>query len=505
MSGDMKSKLQQPVDADLKRNIEAVEVILGKAVDLVVREFTPLSSSAPIGTLLYLDGMVNNQMIQSSIIEPLLLTHVQIRSVEDLEQRVLQHLAGHVVSNIEEAVDGILEGNTMLFLEGSTHALVLSTIGGEQRAIDEPVTESVIRGPRDGFTEQIRTNTALVRRRIRDPQFRLLEMKIGDKTKTTVNIVFIEGTVKKNLVNEIKSRLDKIKVDSILESSYIEELISDAPLSPFITTQATERPDKVAASLLEGRAAIFVDNTPFVILAPATFWQCLQASDDYYTNFYTGSFFRLVRLTALIISMMFSSIFVLVSSFHQELMPTSLALTIAAGREVVPFPVLIEVLIMELSFELMREAGLRLPRPFGSAVSIVGSLVIGQTAVQAGLVGTFAVIVVAVTGIASFVLPNYEMSVALRLARFPLLIASGTLGLLGFGGVIMIIILHMVSLRSFGEPYLAPVFPFRPGDQKDIFIRMPWWRMKNRPTFAQGDPSRQADHIKPSPPNQNKQ
>lgn len=254
---------------------------------------------------------------------------------------------------------------------------------------------------------------------------------------------------------------------------------------------------------MEGRVAIFVDNTPFVLVVPAYFWEFFQASDDYYSGFLAGSFFRIIRYIAFILSLTLPSIYVMLISFHQEMIPTELALTIASGREVIPFPVLLEALIMEIAFELMQEAGLRMPKPVGQAVSIVGSLVIGQAAVQAGIVSPFMVILVAITGIASFAIPNYSASFSIRLIRFPLLIASGTLGLMGFSAVFTILAVHALSIRSFGEPYLAPATPFQPTDQKDIVLRFPWWKMDKQPKLAEGEEKREQNDIMPEPPEQN--
>lgn len=402
--------------------------------------------------------------------------------------------------HVENAIDAIVTGDSVFFIDGLDEAFILPSKNWEARSVDEPSTEQVVRGPRDGFTETIRVNTALVRRRIRSPLFRIEGMVVGTKTKTEINLAYLKGTVKEGLVEEIKKRLEKIKIDGILESGYIEELIDDAPLSPFPTIQNTERPDKVASAILEGRVAIFIDNTPFVLIAPTYFWQLLQASDDYYSKYYTGTFFRLIRYIAFVISLTLPSIYVMLASFHQEMIPTPLALTIASGREIVPYPVLLEAIIMEVAFELMREAGIRMPKPIGQAVSIVGSLIIGQAAVQAGLVSPFMVIVVALTGIASFSIPNFAASFSIRLVRFPLLIASGTLGLLGFAAAFTMLAIHTLSLRSFGEPYSAPATPFQPSDQKDILIRYPWWNMERQPKLAEGSEDREAKQQMPKPP-----
>lgn len=406
-------------------------------------------------------------------------------------------------TTFQEIIFGILEGNTVLLLDHCEEALIFSTKGGEKRSVDEPQTETVVRGPKDGFIESIAVNKALIRRRIKDPMLRMKGMQIGVRTKTNVEVTYIEGLVKDGLVEEVLERLRKIEIDAILESGYIEELIDDAPMSPFTTVQATERPDKVAAALLEGRVAILVDNTPFALLVPTHFWQFLEAADDHYTHFWIGTFFRLIRYIAFVISLTLPAIYVMLVTFHQEMIPTPLAITIAAGREVIPLPALMEALVMELAFELMREAGLRLPKPVGQAVSIVGSLIIGQAAVEAGLVSPIMVIIVATTGIASFAIPNYSASFSIRLVRFPILIASGTLGLLGFATVFVVLLIHAISLRSFGEPYLSPIMPLNGSDAKDTIVRVPLWSMNTRPSEAKGDQHREAEDQKPSPNRKN--
>ncbi|HAQ08764.1 MAG TPA: spore germination protein, partial [Bacillus bacterium] len=466
-------ELKKPLTSDIENNIKTVENVLSKNIDVIKRDFFFHASKSISGVCFYTDGLVNTQQVEDIIKS---LSHYKgdeisvsgVIMAENLKKNLLINASVEIIDNFQKGINGILMGDTFLLLNGCDRAFLISTRGWDARAVNEPQTEQVVRGPRDGFTENIRTNTALVRRRIRDPLLCIEGMQIGKKSKTDINIVYLEGTVKKGLVKEVKKRLERIKIDAVLESGYIEELINDSPLSPFKTVQNTERPDKVAAGILEGRVAIFVDNTPFVLIVPVHFWEFLQASDDYYSGFLAGSFFRLVRYFAFIISLTLPSIYVMLVSFHQEMIPTELALTIASGREVVPFPVLLEALIMELAFELMREAGLRMPKPVGQAVSIVGSLVIGQAAVQAGVVSPFMVIIVATTGIASFAIPNYSASFSIRIFRFPLLIASGTLGLLGFSAIFTILAVHALSIRSFGEAYLAPAAPFQPSDQKDF-------------------------------------
>lgn len=510
MKNFLKEKLQGHFDENLDENIKTIEEILENSVDLARRDFIFHEQHDVKVTCFYTDGLVNKQQIEM-VLEallfkaPELIANSKVGPVDkEITKQIKEHLlinpSSKVIKKVEDGIDGILRGETLFFIDGSKEALEISSRGWDTRAVDEPTTEQVVRGPRDGFTENIRTNTALVRRRIPDPLLRIEGMKIGTKSRTDINIAYLKGTVKEDVLREVKSRLKKIKIDAILESGYIEEFIQDAPLSPFPTIESTERPDKVASAILEGRVAIFIDNTPFVLIVPSYFWQYLQASDDYYSRFYTGSFYRIIRYIAFAISLTLPSIYVMLASFHQEMIPTSLALTIASGREIVPYPVLLEAIIMETAFELIREAGLRMPKPVGQAVSIVGSLIIGQAAVQAGLVSPFMVIIVALTGIASFAIPNYSASFSIRIIRFPLLIASGSMGLLGFAACFFILAIHAISLRSFGEPYLAPATPFKPSDQKDAVLRFPWWKMVSQPDLAEGQENRMRENQVPEPP-----
>jgi spore germination protein KA len=511
MKNSVEELLSQNFTTNYEDNKQLIQEILLDNTDLNIREFYFHEKKDIRAVCFFIDGLVNTTIIDSVIDSfiyqaPRLLRDLDVTTLyKDLPDRIMKHiLHSHAIklqTKVEDVIDAILSGDTVFIFDKCEETILVSTRGWVERAISEPQTEQVVIGPRDGFTENIRTNTALVRRRLKDPLLSFKSTTVGKRTKTTINIAYHRGTVKEGLVDEVMHRLNKINIDGIIDSGYILELIEDAPLSPFTTIQSTERPDKVAASILEGRVAIFVDNSPFVIIVPTYFWQFLQASDDYYSRFMVGSFFRIIRYLAFFISLVFTSVYVMLISFHQEMIPTSLALTIASGRDVIPFPVLLEALLMEVSFELMREAGLRMPKPVGQAVSIVGSLVIGQAAVQAGLVSPFMVIVVATTGIASFAIPNYTASFAIRLVRFPLLIASGTLGLLGFSVVFTLLAIHALSLRSFGESYLAPATPFQPSDQKDTIIRVPWWKMNVLPNLASGKKEKRiSEDQKPKPP-----
>ncbi|WP_246070694.1 spore germination protein [Paenibacillus kobensis] len=504
IAAEVQEMLKQPLKQMLKDNRADIDHIMGSSVDFQKRDFMLCGSADRPGICCYVDGLVDTVIVES-ILKALIVFGGELHhepdklpSAEDIRARLMINASVKPCLKLGEGITAVMSGDTLVLIEGFDEGILVSTKGWKDRGVEEPASENNVRGPRDGFSESIRTNTAHVRRRIRDPQLRIDGMVIGTRSKTDINIAYIADLVKIGLVDEVKQRLGRIKIDAILESGYVEEMIEDAPFSPFNTIQSTERPDKVASALLEGRVAIFIDNTPVVLVVPSFFWQFIQAPDDYYHRYWVGTFFRFVRYCAFMISLVLPSIYVMLVSFHHEMIPTSLALTIASGREVVPFPVLLEALLMEFAFELMREAGLRMPKPIGQAVSIVGSLIIGQAAVQAGLVSPFMVIVVAITGISSFAIPSYSSSLALRIFRFPLLIASGLFGLLGFATVFFALLLHALSIRSFGESYLAPASPFSRTAQRDMVLRLPMWMMDYRPEFAQ-DSVRSGEHLMPEP------
>jgi spore germination protein KA len=305
--------------------------------------------------------------------------------------------------------------------------------------------------------------------------------QIGRETQTQVAVMYIKGIAEEAIIQEVHRRLDRIDIDGILESGYIEELIQDGTYSPFPTIYNSERPDVIAAELLEGKIAILVDGTPFVLVVPAFFVSFLHAPEDYYHRADISSLIRILRYIGMLIAFIAPSLYIAVTTFHQEMLPTDLLIGLAAQREGVPFPAFIEALLMELAFEILREAGIRMPRTIGPAVSVVGTLVIGQAAVEAGIVSPAMVIVVAITAISSFSFPSYSIANSFRMLRFPLMGLAASFGLYGIIVGVIALILHLCSLRTFGIPYMSPIAPFNLPDQKDVFIRAPWWAMVLRP------------------------
>jgi len=344
----------------------------------------------------------------------------------------------------------------------------------------------VLRGPQEAFTEALRVNTALIRRRLRTNQLKFEEKTLGRFTQTQISIVYLEGVANDNIIAEVHRRLDNLKdVDSILDASCIEQYIEDAPFSIFPQMQYTERPDKVAASLLEGRIALIIDGSPEVLLLPLMFVQLLQSPEDYYNRIAPGTFMRWIRYMGLLIAITFPSLYVAITSYHPEMLPLNLLLSIAAAREGVPFPAFVEALIMELAFELLREASIRLPGAIGNTIGIVGALVIGDAAVSAHLVAPQMVIVVAITAIGSFTVPSMEASYPIRLLRFPLMLLAAAFGLYGVMLGLLAILVHLVHLRSFGFPYLEPLAPLKLNELRDVFFRAPRWQMMLRPQFRE--------------------
>lgn len=495
-----------PLSPSLDQNVQGLEALFRHAADWVLRPFRLAGGRRAV--VAYLDGMVDVAVIDDHLVKPLMYDAFPLRA-GPVTATVQEVLKAHAIAasqvregaTLGEVVNGILDGDALLLVDGEGVGLIVSQRGWQKRALSEPPSESTIRGPREGFTETLRTNTALLRRRLRTPSLKFEAMTVGTLSRTDVVIAYLDRIAADALVEEVRSRLERLIIDSPQDVQSLDELIRDAPTSLFPTIRVTERPDAVAGELLEGRVAILAANTPFVLVVPATFWGHFQSPEDYYHSFYVASALRLLRIVFAFLALTLPATYVAITTFHADMVPTSLLITIAAAREGVPFPALLEALMMEVMFEVLREAGLRLPRQVGQAVSIVGALVIGEAAVTAGIVSAPMVILVAMTGIASFTIPSYEMALAVRLLRFPVLLAAGFLGLFGVGAAIMFILVHLADLRSFSVPYLAPVAPLRLGRVASVFVRPPFWAQIFRPSLtAQFNRQRAVGGLKPQPP-----
>lgn len=435
---------------------------------------------------MFFDGLSDRSIINDNIIKP--LTHYSNEN-SLTGSNLLNHIETNIIlcDEIQRTMDlnliisSMLYGDTALFIDGSTEIFILNTKGGEKRAIDSPPSENVIRGPREGFSENIIVNTSLIRKKILDPNLKFEFSEVGRRTKTKICIAYIEDIAPSPIVAELKKRINTIDVDGILESGYLEEFIRDEPLSPFKTVGCTERPDVIAAKLLEGRVVILCDGTPFVLSVPYLLIESFQASEDYYNNYLFSSFNRFLRIICFFITTSTPAIYICLVCYHQEMIPTSLFMSIATSREGVPFPTILEALLMLLTFELLREAGVRLPQQIGQAISIVGALVLGEAAVSAKFISAPIVIIVALTGIAGFAIPSMLESIVLL--RFIFLLSSFVFGLYGYIFALIGVFTYLLSLKSFGVYYMEYIDIINKDNLIDTAIRAPHWLMKYRPKF----------------------
>lgn len=501
MQEQVKKKLEQrvgdvPVSAELEKNIYYVSQVLGDSGDLITRQFTVQSTPDREAAVMYLDGMVDVSIIDQFVLGPAMTGLEEIRTKGNLWDLLCRSLiqSGEVKSSsrMQELIEALLYGDTLFFLDGTSEGMIIGTKGWDQRGVDEPKTAAVVRGPREGMTENLRTNSALIRRRLQDPDLRVKSLTVGKRTKTHLSMLYIEGLTDQGIINKMEKRIDEISIDGVLESGYVEEMIQDDIWSPFPQLQNTERPDAVVAHLLEGKVALLVDGTPHALIAPAVFSQFYFSPEDYYERYLISTFLRVLRLVSMGIALLLPALYIAFVSFHPEMIPVKMAIAMAAGRAAVPFPSIVEALVMEISVEILREASTRLPGPIGPTIGIVGALVIGEAAVSAQLVSPLMVIVVGLTTISSYANPSYNAAISIRLLRFPLMIAAAALGLYGVMLFLLLLLLHLVKLRSFGVPYMAPIAPLRWSDLKDTIIRVPWPYMKQRPKiFRPQDERRQ--------------
>lgn len=498
------SREELPPALDAKLSL--LKKVFDRCEDVIFREFK--AGTVPVA-LIYVDGMVNEDIVNNNIIHPLMLEFSRVMPPDRLPSGSLgRHVRDHLVAvaqvreeaNLDLIITEVLGGKTAILIDGYIPVIVASTAAWEMRNVEEPKVELAVRGPREGFTESLKVNTTLVRRRLKDPALKFRHLEIGRRTHTRVAIAYIEGIAREEIVREVEERLRRIDIDGVIDTGTIEEFVEDAPYSPFPTVKHTERPDKVCADLLEGRVGVLVDGSPFCLIVPSLFVEHMQSMEDYFERPQIQTLIRFIRYASLGLALTGPSLYIAITTFHQDMIPTALLINLAGAREAVPFPSVVEALIMEFTFEALREAGARMPRAIGQAVSIVGALVLGQAAVQAGLVSPAMVIVVAGTAIASFTIAGYSLAAAIRFLRFGFMVLAATLGLYGIILGFMFLVGHLVSLRSFRVPYLFPLAPGNWASFKDSLIRAYWWQMDSRPELIAGENLvRQQNHLKPGP------
>ncbi|WML39706.1 spore germination protein [Neobacillus sp. OS1-2] len=469
---------------NLESNLELFTHIFNGDETLRIRKIQNKFLSDVTFCVIYLDGMVNTEIINENIIQPIMQNNLfeeisLIQLLEELQNKII--VSNNVVKehDTNKMVRSLISGDTVLLINGYDISLIIDSKGMQMRSISEPESARVVRGPREGFTEAIMTNLSLIRRIINNQDLKMKFKEIGKRTHTKTCICYIEGLASTEIITELEKRLDAIELDAILDSGYIQELIDDAPFSPFETVGYSERPDVIAAKLLEGRIALVVDGSPFVLTVPYILIEGWHANEDYYNNYIFATFNRLLRMTGAFVATGLPAIFLAITCFHQEMLPTPLLISISASRMGVPFPSIVSLIGMLLVFDIIREAGIRMPAPIGQAVNIVGTLVLGQAVVEAKLISAPVVIITALSGIMTLLSPT--MIGIVVLARFFLLFLSAVMGIYGYIFGMILIIIHVLNIRSFGVPYLLGMTTVKNHNSQDIWIRVPWWSMTLRP------------------------
>jgi spore germination protein KA len=462
--------------------------------DLVIKEFEIQSNPSLKAMAVFMDGLVDKAVLQYAVFEPLMLhgDHQSNRPdslssndgntisvIDNILQKLLLVNQTKKKDTYGAVINAIIVGETALFIENASETIILETKGWKDRTIEQPLNEKTIRGPHEAFNENYRENIGLIRKTL--PNHNLINDTIyfGSEQKGFCAVLYLKNITNPSLVTEVKRRLSSIKTDYMPDSG-LEQYIEDHPYLILPQTRVTERPDIVVSSLLEGRVAIIAGNSPNAIIVPATFWSFLHAPDDIYFRFPFGTFLRVIRMLAMLFTLLLPGLYIAITNFHQEMIPTDLLFAIAGAREKVPFPTIIEVLLMEFSFELIREAGIKIPGLIGPTLGIIGALILGQAAVAANIVSPILIIVVAITGIGSFAIPDYSMAFSFRLIRFLYIVAAAILGLYGIALTAFINLALMCHMKSFGVPYLAPLTPRSKGGIKS-FVRYPIWEQETAP------------------------
>ena len=494
------NELELPVFADLEKNIDALESIFSDWGDIVRKKFILEREDGMLSVyIIYIDGLTDNEMVERTITRPFLyewkekkVSHKELIKADEAYFRALFHNQAEAVdlaekTTIMDVLDGVLKGDTGVFVDGVEKAMLLSTKKLPTRAVNFPQKEAGLKGPRDSFLENFRINTALIRRRIKDPKMKLKQGFVGQRTRTLYGLMYMEDLVYPSLLEKIEKKLASFEIDAIFDTGMLVHLLEDKWYSPFPQVQTTERPDKAASAIAEGRVVLVVDNSSEVIILPTTWNTFFQAADDYYNRFAVGTFARLLRYAAALLAVLLPGLYVAVTCYYPQVLPANFLLAIAAARNDVTFPIIVEILLMELLFELLREAGIRLPGQMGNTIGVVGGLIVGQAAVDASLVSTIVVIVVALAAIASFAIPNEEFASTFRLLKFVAIFLGAVWGLYGIMLGVLALLIHLAKLQSFGIPYMMPLVSGSIDEEtefQDFALRKPIFTMRNRPLYT---------------------
>ncbi|QRG70617.1 spore germination protein [Brevibacillus choshinensis] len=468
---------EELISTDLSVCLQKLHSLFSDAPDLIATKFV-INQTNHSALLAYLDNMVDKNSINDNVLRSLLFETVTYTGLDNLEVSIGSKQA---TSSWIEVQQGILSGKSILFVEGESQCLVLNTPGWPQRDVSEPVKETVIKASRQSFVESLGQNISLIRRYLPDGELKIQETRIGARSQTKVALLYLGDVMNSEIVAMLEDRLSKINIDAIINIGELEELIETNSFTPFPQYLSTERPDSAASHILQGRIVIVADHSPWVLVGPMTLASFFHSPDDYSMRWIISSFIRMLRFVSFLISIFLPALYIAALTFHYEIIPLSLILSIGESRERVPIPPILEATIMEITLEMLREAGLRLPSKIGQTVGIVGGIVIGQAAVSAGIVSNVMVIVVAATAIASFIMPNADLSAAARILRFPMMVMAYMFGIIGLVIGLMILTVHLITLDSLGTPYGSPFAPFHPVAWRDNLVRLPIWSLIKRP------------------------
>lgn len=476
---------------NIDENLNTMKCIYNALInsDIIIREFScHIAQRKYRAFIIYFDGMTDSQIINDFLLEPLMQINYNTSFNKNmpLDKYILNSLMPQnnvkTLTSFSKVASAINVGNCVLFVDTLNVAFNIDAKNFEQRSVQAPENETVIRGPHEAFVENIRTNTSLLRRIVNNENLIIESTTVGNLSKTTCSICYMQNLTNYSLVSEVKYRLNNLEVDSVESSGQLEQLIEEGNSYGIPQILATERPDKCAKSLYQGRVVVFLNGNPYALIMPAVAMDFLTSPEDTNLKSNFSNFLRFLRLIATAITLLLPGIYIAITSFHQELLPTELLFSILSSRENVPFPVIVELLIMEISFELIREAGIRIPSPIGSTIGIVGGLIIGEAAVSAAIVSPILVIVVAITGISSFAIPDFSFGFHLRIFRFVFIFLGATFGFLGIGVGIFVYLSILCNIKSFGVPFMSPLAPVSLGSNVG-YIVPPTWKQENRHRF----------------------
>ncbi len=436
---------------------------------------------------IYIEGFIDINYISNYVLKPLMQEKEfkQAKNLKEVAMHIdngrLYSISQKKVYDINEAINLLISGTTLIVIDSERVAFSINAKNLEKRAITEPTGENVIKGAKDAFVETLKVNTSICRRKIKSHNLTIEEIKVGEQSRTSIAVIYMNNIANKSLIDEVKKRLNSIDIDRVITSFCIEESIADDQHTAFPQILYTERPDKFCENIIEGRIGILIDGLPISFIAPGVLLQYMQAPEDYSQNYIISSFIVFMRFSAMALTLVLPAFYTAITSFHHEMIPTDLISSIASAKEGVPFPMFLEVIMILIAFEVLVEAGLRFPKTIGHAVSIVGALVVGQSAVEAKLLSPTTVVVIAITAISSFTMPNQDFSNALRLWRFILVICSSIIGIFGLVSGLIFLLYHLCRLESFGVPYLSPFVKTEVKQLYDTILRFPLNKQRKRP------------------------